>query len=526
MRRRDFLRNSIPAAALLPAIVDNYSVKVFDSNSPLIQALMAPGIDTDHVLVIVQLSGGNDGLNTVIPISNYSAYYNARTNIAIPENKILPLSGFSQTGLHPSLTGMQSLFNDGKLAIIQAAGYPSPNFSHFRATDIWMTASDSNVELTSGWAGRYLNTEYPNYPSGYPNSTMTDPLAIQIGSITSLALQGPSVSMGMSISDPTSFYNLINNAQDPTPNTPAGNELSYIRTVATQTNAYAQRVRDAANTVTQQSTYPANNPLADQLKIVARLVKGGLKTRIYMVSYGSFDNHSLQVNTGDTTTGTHAKLLSTISDAIKAFEDDCNTLGIGERVIGMTFSEFGRRIKSNSSMGTDHGAAAPMFIFGNGVVSGVMGTNPAIPANITVNDNIPFQYDFRSVYASILEKWFCVPTSILNGIIMNNYQSLDIVNNSSCNPSNPNPSGDNLVSNYPNPFTASTTIKFTTKGGHTLIQVIDMMGRVIKTPIDREYASAGTYTISFDGEVLPNGVYYVRLQNGATQQVKPMMKLR
>lgn len=167
-----------------------------------------------------------------------------------------------------------------------------------------------------------------------------------------------------------------------------------------------------------------------------------------------------------------------------------------------------------------------MFVFGNGVVSGVMGTNPAIPANITVNDNIPFQYDFRSVYASILEKWFCVPSSTLNGIIMNNYQSLDIVNNSSCTPSNPNPSGENLISNYPNPFTANTTIKFTTKGGHTLIQVIDMMGRVVRTPIDREYANAGTYTISFDAEVLPNGVYYVRLQNGPTQQVKPMMKLR
>lgn len=344
MRRRDFLIKSIPAATVLPAIIDKYSVKVFNSNSPLVQALMMPGIDTDHVLVIVQLSGGNDGLNTVIPISNYSAYYNARTNIAIPENKILSLPGFSQTGLHPAMTGMQSLFNDGRLAIIQAAGYPSPNFSHFRATDIWMTASDSNVELTSGWAGRYLNTEYPNYPSGYPNATMTDPLAIQIGSITSLALQGPSVSMGMSISNPTSFYNLINNAQDPTPNTPAGDELLFIRTIASQTNAYAQRVRDAANAVTQQGAYPANNPLADQLKIVARLVKGGLKTRVYMVSYGSFDNHSLQVNTGDTTTGTHAKLLSTISDAIKAFEDDCNSLGIGERVIGMTFSEFGRRI--------------------------------------------------------------------------------------------------------------------------------------------------------------------------------------
>src|SRR5204863_881480 len=125
-------------------------------------------------------------------------------------------------------------------------------------------------------------------------------------------------------------------------NTPAGNELTYIRTVASQTNLYTQRIRDAANTVTQQGTYPGNNSLADQLKIVARLIKGGLKTRVYMVSYGGFDNHSLQVNSTDTTIGTHANLLTNISNAVKAFVDDCEFLGVGERVVGMTFSEFGR----------------------------------------------------------------------------------------------------------------------------------------------------------------------------------------
>ena len=219
----------------------------------------------------------------------------------------------------------------------------------------------------------------------------------------------------MSITDPTSFYNLVNNIVDPAPNTPAGNELTYIRTVASQTNLYTQRIRDAANTVTQQGTYPTNNSLADQLKIVARLVKGGLKTRVYMVSFGSFDNHSLQTNTTDTTTGTHATLLQRVSDAIKAFTDDCTFLGIQNRVIGLTFSEFGRRIKSNSSVGTDHGAAAPLFLFGNNVISGVVGNNPTIPTNATVNDNIPFQYDFRSIYASILQKLvLCANGNITN----------------------------------------------------------------------------------------------------------------
>lgn len=529
MKRRDFVKKTVPAAALLPAIVDGYSVKAFTGNSPLLQALMNPAIDTDHVLVIVQLSGGNDGLNMVVPISNYSDYYNARTNIAIPQNKILPLTNISQTGLHPSMTGMQSLYNSGKLAIVQAVGYPSPNFSHFRATDIWMSASDSDVEVTNGWAGRYLNTEYPNYPTGYPNSIMPDPLAIQIGSITSLTFQGPTVSMGLSITDPTSFYNLVNNIQDPVPNTPAGNELSYIRTVSTQTNLYTQRIKDAAVTVTQQGTYPTGNSLADQLKIVARLVKGGLKTRMYMVSFGSFDTHSLQTNTTDTTTGTHATLLQKVSDAIKAFVDDCTFLGIQNRVVGVTFSEFGRRIKSNSSVGTDHGAAAPLFLFGNNVIPGVVGNNPAIPTNVTVNDNIPFQYDFRSIYASILEEWFCVSSATLQTIMFKDFQKMNIVNDSYCRAlgtNDPNQvAGEELISNYPNPFTETTTIKFKTKGGHTLVQIIDMLGRVVRTPIDKEY-TPGTYTTSFDSGGLPNGVYYARFQNGPIQQVKPMLKVR
>jgi uncharacterized protein (DUF1501 family) len=527
MKRRDFLKHTVPAATVLPAIVDGYSVKAFTGNSPLLMALMNPTTETDHVLVIVQLSGGNDGLNTVIPISNYSSYFNARSNIAIPQNRILALNGNSGTGLHPAMTSMQALFNEGKLSIVQAVGYPAPNFSHFRATDIWMSATDSNAVVNSGWAGRYLNTEYPNFPVGFPNTTMPDPLAIQIGSVTSLTLQGPTANMGMSISDPTSFYNLINGIQDPAPNNYMGHELSYIRDVASQTNQYAIRIRDAAAAVTQQSTYPTPNSLADQLKIVARLVKGGLKTRIYMVSYGGFDNHSNQTNTGDTTTGAHANLLTNVSNAIKAFADDCKFLGVDERVIGLTFSEFGRRIKSNSSQGTDHGAAAPMFLFGKNVTPGVVGNNPTIPTNVSVNDNIPFQYDFRSVYASILEKWFCVNSTTLQAILFQNFQSLNIVKNVGCNNSANPDAGTSLIKIYPNPFADNDTIKiqFTTAGGHTLIQLIDTLGRVVKTPVDAEY-TAGSYQTTVNANGLAYGVYYVRLQNGPQQQVKPIVKVR
>lgn len=529
MKRKDFLLSAIPAAAILPEVINGYSVKAMSSASPLVQALLRGTTLTDHVLVIIQLSGGNDGLNMVIPVADYSNYYNARTNIAIPENRVLPI-GVSGTGIHPSMTGLQTLFNEGKAKVIQAVGYPQPNFSHFRATDIWMSGSNSNQEVYSGWAGRYLNYEYPNFPTGYPNTDMPDPLAIQIGSTTTLTTQGTSVNMGMSITNPTNFYNLVNGTTDPVPDTPAGKELKFIRQVNQQTQKYSTVIKAAANAVTQQVTYPSNNSLGDQLKIVARLVKGGLQTRVYLVSFGGFDNHSVQVNT-DTTTGTHATLLQRVSDAIKAFQDDLKFLGVEDRVVGMTYSEFGRRIKSNSSTGTDHGAAAPMFVFGSKVEAGMLGVNPTIPVNATVNDNVPMQYDFRSVYSTLLEKWFCLERSVVDSLFPPNInaqlQSLPLIKAGACSgvTAPPPVPTEVLITNSPNPFTGSTEIKFTTAGGHTFIQIIDTLGRVIKTLVDTDY-TAGTYKIPFVADGLANGIYYARFQNGVTQQVRAMMKVR
>ncbi|HEX6431005.1 MAG TPA: DUF1501 domain-containing protein [Niastella sp.] len=529
MKRRDFFKKTIPASVTLPALLNGFSVKAFTNASPLVQALMGTATDTDKVLVMIQLNGGNDGLNMVIPIETYSNYYNARANIAIKQNKILPLNGTSKTGLHPSMTGLQTLYNEKKLAIVQAVGYEHPNFSHFRATDIWMSASDSEQVVNTGWIGRYLNVEYPNFPNGYPTPQMPDPLAIQIGSVASLALQGPSFPMGMTISNPESFYNFLDNITDPVPNMPWGKELTYIRMIMSQTEQYSDVIKAAAARVTSQGNYPSNNDLAQQLRIVARLVKGGLKTRVYMVSTGGFDTHSSQAEAADTSIGTHAKLMARVSDAIKTFMDDLKGLGVEDRVIGMTFSEFGRRIKSNSSLGTDHGAAAPVFVFGKNVRSGIFGTNPDIPSGAGGNDNVPYQYDFRSIYASILKQWFCVNDTDLQTIMLKNFQNLPLCVNAACGSTGVDDvirgDGDQLVINYPNPFVENTSITFNTKGGHTLVQVMDTMGRVIKTLTDKEYTS-GTYTVTFQGYGLPLGVYYARFQNGTTQQVRPMLKTR
>jgi len=525
MKRRKFI-SGISAASLLPGLVAGQSFKTF-ANSPLLQ-LLSTTSETDHVLVLIQLNGGNDGINTVIPLDQYSALSAARSNILIPSAQVLPLSGTNATGIHPAMSGFQQLFNNGKASIVQGVSYPSPNFSHFRATDIWLTGSDSSTVLNSGWAGRYLDYEFPNFPVGYPNATMPHPLALEVGSIVSTALQGPAVSMGMTISDPTNFYNLINGIQDPAPNSYYGKELTYLRQTSQQSQAYSSVITTAANNVTQQSpAYPASgtNSLADQLKIVARLIAGGLKTKIYMVNLGGFDTHSDQVVAGAVTTGRHGTLLGQLSAGIAAFMADLQFLNVADRVVGMTFSEFGRRIISNGSTGTDHGVAAPMLLFGNAVQSGIIGTNPIIPSNAGVNDNVAMQYDFRSVYASLLSEWFCVPQADLNQILLQNFQLLPLVQNSACatgihelNQA----AGENLVSNYPNPFTESTKVIFKSKGGHILIQVFDTEGQVIKTLTDKEYAP-GSYELSYENEGMPAGIYYLRLQNDAIQQVKNMM---
>lgn len=528
MKRREFISKALPAGVVLPSLINGFSIKAFGASS-LLSAITAAEDETDRVLVIIQLNGGNDGLNMVIPIDQYDNLSIVRPNIILPKNKILKLGNYN-TGIHPAMTGLDRLYKDEKVQVIQSVGYPQPNFSHFRATDIWLSGSDSNQVLASGWVGRYLGQEYANYPIGYPNTVMPDPLAIQIGSFLSPAFQGPSVNMGMAISDPVNFYNLINGIQSPAPNSNAGKELTYIRQVSQQTQQYAAVIKTAANKVKTQVTYPSGNSLADQLKIVARLIGGGLKTRIYTVNIGGFDTHASQVNVGATDTGAHATLLQRLSDAIKAFTDDLKVMGASKRVVGMTFSEFGRRVKSNAGNGTDHGAAAPLILFGDAIQSGVLGTNPTISSMAAVGDNVPMQYDFRSVYASLLSQWFCVDPKVLQSVMLKDFQSLPLIK-SSANCLSPNltlanqQSGQTLITNYPNPFTTTTNIQFISKGGHVLIQVFNTMGKLITTLVDG-IKEKGMHSVTFENQYYPPGVYYARLQNQELQQVRNMLIVR
>ena len=426
MKRRDFFRNTVPV--LLPSLLPGIALRAWAS-SPFLRAASSGGAE-GRVVVLIQLNGGNDGLNTVIPLEFYDAYYKARTNIAIAHEKVLKLEGADHTGLHPAMPELQQLYHAGKLTIVQGVSYPQPNFSHFRATDIWLTGADPAQILPTGWAGRYLDEQYPQFPNNYPNPDMPDPLAIQVGSLVSPALQGPALTMGMAISNPNNFYDLLNDRSAPAPPTRAGDQLAYIREIAVKTDQYAGVIRKAAQKIARQSDcYPVagKNPLADQLKIVARLIAGGLKTRFYLVSMGGFDTHAKQTDATDTTTGSHAKLLARLSEAINAFQDDLGGLQIEDRVIGMTFSEFGRRIQSNASGGTDHGAAAPVFIFGGKVQAGIIGHNPTWPDKLTVNDNLAMQYDFRCIYSTLLEKWFGSNEAAAETVLFKPYAPLPFI---------------------------------------------------------------------------------------------------
>jgi uncharacterized protein (DUF1501 family) len=534
MNRRKFFQNTLPAAITLPGLLNGFSFSAFGAKpGDALNALLQTTASNDHILVLIQLQGGNDGLNMVIPLDMYANYYNARTNVAIPQSKVLRLNGTDKTGLHPAMTDLQNMYNNGKVSMVQSVGYDNPNFSHFRATDIWMTGDDTqarHLREKTGWLGRYLETEYPGYPDAYPSGEMPDPLAIQISNMSTVSIQGPILSMGLNITDPTKIYSFNNPFHDYALDSASANkELRYLRVISEKTKTYSEIIRSAYLGSRNMGAYPEND-LANQLKIVARLINGGLKTRVYCVSLSGFDTHKQQVNTSDTTTGAHAQLMKELSTAVAAFQKDIELMGQDDRVIGMTFSEFGRRIKSNASLGTDHGAAAPLMIFGKHAKSGVLGKSPDIPSEVDVTYNVPFQYDFRSVYASVLERWFCVQQPLLDSLLLKNYQSLPVIGGTPCGlpddiEENNNNSDKLILKMWPNPYTSSGTIQFSTVGGFTLIQQMDATGRVVKIHTKQNY-EAGTYTININNDGLPAGTYFLRLQTSALQKVIGIIKAR
>jgi uncharacterized protein (DUF1501 family) len=516
MNRKDFLKASgIGATA---AALSGMPINVFADATDRMRKIRG---NTDRIFVFVVLSGGNDGLNTVINLDRYAELSAARSNVLIPQNKVLGLGGSSTTGLHPGMTHLRDMYNNGLINITQGVGYPNFNYSHFRAMDIYNSSSDANQFVDTGWVGRYLEHRYPGAPNAYPNADMLDPLAVQIGNVISSSLTSPGGQIGFALSDATNFYQIVNGTVDPAPSTYAGKELTYIRYISLQTQAYTQSVQQAATLGTNAVAWPAanQNRLADQLKIVAQLISGGLTTPFYIVELGGFDTHSTQVEAADHSIGNHAKLLANLSEAISTFYADLKAQGKDKNVAGCTITEFGRRIKSNASEGTDHGAAAPLFSFGTDVISGINGSSPVLPTTATVNDQVPMEFDFRQVYSSVLQDWFGLDAAATDDILGASFSTIPIFKKkpSTVGLQDEIAATNHKVSIYPNPLTHHASLQFKTDGGHTQINLYDDMGRLVRRLYENELPK-GPANINVERNGLPSGQYFVEILSGSTKE--------
>ena len=425
--RRDFLRTSVLGGAL------GYTVPLFLEKTFLCLDTMAaasPGQITTGkdgtILVVLQLAGGNDGINTLVPYGD-DAYYKARPKIALPKADILRISDYA--GLHPKLTGMHDLYSQGHLGMIQGVGYPNPNRSHFRSTEIWQTASDADRNAAEGWLGRYFD----NCCQGSDPSSV----GVAIGGQTPQAFAS-STPKGIAFSNPEQFRYMSEAASDPNsadmfmrqmnqptdsnhsslsensggsigmlsgPSDNDGSTVEFLQRTALGAEMSSDKILAITRKTKSTVDYPASQ-LGNSLNLVARLIAGGLPTRVYYVSQGGFDTHANQLPS-------HERLMNDLSTATSSFVQDLKAQGNFNRVLMISFSEFGRRVSENASGGTDHGAAAPLFVMGGGVKPGLYGNYPSMT---DLHDgDLKFSTDFRSVYATALEKWLGAPSEMVLG---------------------------------------------------------------------------------------------------------------
>ena len=504
MKRRAFLKNA--SVFTLPAFLGGLDVAAMPAG--FLEEIVNG--DSDKVLVLIDMNGGNDGLNTFVPLDAYDNLVNARPNVIIPESSLLDMT--DEIGLHPVMSGIKNMYDNDNLTVIQGVGYPDQNRSHFRSADIWNTGSRSNEYKSTGWMGRYLDDSFPGYPADYPSTDCPDPFAITMGKSISGTCQGMDSNFSMAIINPDDIGGLTTGVEVPLSNDCYGRELGFLVETFKKSNAYAERVVGAAGAGTSASNYPETT-LALQLKIVAQLISGGLQTKVYVLKLGGFDTHTDQIVENNTTVGWHANLLSDLSDAMYAFQEDLKTQGLQDRVLGMTFSEFGRKIKSNAGNGTDHGSAAPMMLFGSCINSGVIGDNPEIGTNVDIDEGVAMQYDFKWVYGSVLMDWFDVPENKVRTLLSDDFVYMPILGSCESTATKELVKITNSKA-FPNPFRENFTLSFSIlEKENVRIDLFDVVGKRVKSVTNQAFVS-GSHDVSVETHGLSAGVYFARIEVG------------
>lgn len=401
--RRGFLR-TLGMAGAGAISFGNSALSVVES--PFLTQALSDAY-SDRILVLIRLKGGNDGLNTIVPVYDFDFYANKRPKIHIPESKIHKLN--DDFGIPDFMNPIVPMWNEGAMKIIHGVGYENQNLSHFKSSEIWATTTpDSNV--TSGWMGRYYEGMYPDYMINPPEK----PLALQVGGGGDLIFDGDLTTYSFSVSSPQRLKKVAENGTlyDNRNNGSHlhGQQVSFLREASNTTFRYASVINDAYDNSKDFDAYTKDN-FDLQMNLVARFIKGGLGTKVYMVTLGGFDTHANQPNR-------HQTLMSRLTRAIETFYDDLGAFGMADKVLSMTFSEFGRRVAENGSSGTDHGSAAPVMLFGPGLNgNGFIAKHPNL-RSLNKKGNMSNSIDFRSVYASVLTDWLCSDVNDVNHSMM------------------------------------------------------------------------------------------------------------
>ncbi|MRT15508.1 DUF1501 domain-containing protein [Vitellibacter sp. q18] len=472
--------------------------------SPLSVALAAS--ENENILVIIRLKGGNDGLNTIVPVYDYATYANLRPTIRHQQNNLINLN--ADFAIPNYMGALESVWGDGKMKVVHGVGYPQQNLSHFRSAAIWASTDDVNTENT-GWWGRYFEDRYPDYLINPPQI----PPAIQIGSIGDLIFDGNDSNYAFSVANTDQLANVAQNGvQHDVTNLPDcvyGDKLLFMRATTNTTVRYSGVINNAYLASNNSANY-SDEPLAKQLAIVARLIKGNLGTKVYMVTLDGFDTHANQLDE-------QRGLLEDLSNSIKNFYDDLAATGVDDKVLTMTISEFGRRPYENGSNGTDHGAASPVMLFGAGLDgNGFVGNHP----NLTewdADDNLIPTTDFRDIYSTVLTEWFCLDPSVVSTILLNqNYQTLDM--GIACQGlSNPDFNNTTRFAHVPIYQNDRTKIEINMPNTANVdIKLYDMMGREVGT-LENKILSPGKYSIDVKDKIkrrLFYGQYIYRIATG------------